>query len=238
MADNAAPAGIADLHVHTHRSDGSDSPLQVLHWAKRIGLDILAITDHDTIDGALEAQELALRLGCGPEVIVGEEVSSADGHVLGLFLANRIEPGLTARETVAAIHEQGGLAVAAHPYWRVGATARNGSLYSVGDLFMNVAFDAVEVTNGGFTPAMVAANIKAGRLARELELTEIGGSDAHVKHALGWAHTRFPGRTARDLRAAMCGRETRAGRSRLGFAGVRRYTFWSIGRFGLEPVAS
>ena len=108
--------GTADLHVHTHHSDGQDSPTEVVQWATRLGLDVIAITDHDVIDGALIASALARREESGPEVVVGEEVSSRDGHILGLYLTRLVRPGMSAEETIAAIHEQGGVAVAAHPY--------------------------------------------------------------------------------------------------------------------------
>jgi predicted metal-dependent phosphoesterase TrpH len=229
--------GTADLQIHTRFSDGSDSPRDVLRWAERKRLDVIAITDHDTIEGALIAGELALESRSYPDVIVGEEVSSVDGHILGLFLHTRVPPGLSAEETVAAIHEQGGIAIAAHPYWRHASSGRRGWVYSVGDHVEHVAFDAVEVLNGGFTPSMIAANRRAAEVARALGKTEVGGSDAHVRHAVAWAHTRFDGRYARDLRRSILAGSTRAGRSRLELAGLQRYAFWSIGRLRPQPVA-
>src|SRR5215472_13322041 len=101
---DARPVGIADLHIHTHHSDGADSPSEVLHWAARIGLDVIAITDHDTIDGALIAAGVARSVDGAPEVIVGEEVSSLHGHILALFIEELVAPEMTAAETVAAIH--------------------------------------------------------------------------------------------------------------------------------------
>ena len=87
-------AGVADLHVHTHHSDGQDSPSEVLAWAARIGLDVVAITDHDVIDCARIAAELARQDPDGCAVIVGEEVSSRDGHVLALFIDDLVPPDL------------------------------------------------------------------------------------------------------------------------------------------------
>lgn len=232
MAGSAERLGVADLHAHTAHSDGSDGSLNVLYCARRVGLDVVAITDHDTVEGALEAAELAARLG-GPEVVVGEEVSSREGHILGLFLRYMVEPGLTARETVTAIHEQGGLAVAAHPYWRVGAAVPNGDRYSVSDLVFDLGFDAIEAINGTFTPSMAVANVKAGRVARELGLAEVGGSDAHARAAVGSAYTVFRGQTSQDLRRSLLMGDTRAGRSRAGLRGVPRYAFSSIRRVGV-----
>lgn len=218
--------GTADLHVHTTHSDGADGAREVLEWAGRMGLDVLAITDHDTIAGAEAAAELAEQSGTGPDVIVGEEVSSADGHILGLFISSRVPPGMSAADTVAAIHEQGGVAIAAHPFWR--SEEGRAYRYGVAGLIESVDFDAVEVLNGGFTPSMIQANARAAAAAGGR--TRVGGSDAHVKHALGWAHTRFPGRTAAELRAALAAGQAAPGRSRIDPVGVRRYAAWSLGR--------
>ena len=233
---DAAPAGIADLHVHTEHSDGEDSPGEVLEWAERIGLDVIAITDHDAIDGALIAAELADGRADGPEVIVGEEVSSRDGHILALFIDRLVPPDMTANQTVAAIHEQGGLAIAAHPYWRTSSLDHKGRLYGLGDRIAELDFDAVEVINGGFTPSMIGANRRAGWVAEALGRTPVGGSDAHVKHALGWAHTRFDGRTASDVRRSIAAGRTQAGRSPIRPTGLRRYATWTLGRLRLQAA--
>lgn len=229
-------AGIADLHIHTHHSDGQDGPAEVLAWAGRIGLDVIAITDHDQIDGALIAAEMARREPESPDVIVGEEVSSLEGHILALFIERLVPPDMTAAETVAAIHEQGGLAIAAHPYWRSSSTDHKGRVYGLGNRIAELDFDAVEVINGGFTPSMIGANRRAGWVAEALGRTPIGGSDAHVKHALGWGHTRFDGRSAHDLRKSIEAGRTQAGRSRFHPTGLRRYATWSIGRLRLRAA--
>ena len=234
-SDGDQPAGIADLHVHTKHSDGQDSASDVLAWAARIRLDVVAITDHDTIEGAMIAAELA-RVRSGSEVIVGEEVSSLDGHILALFIDKFVLPNLSAEETVAAIHEQGGLAVAAHPYWRSSSLDHRGRVFGLGDRIADLPFDAIEVINGGFTPSMIGANRRAGWVAEALGRTPVGGSDAHVKHALGWGHTRFEGRTASDLRRSIAAGRTQAGRSRLDPTGLRRYATWSIGRLRLQAA--
>ena len=234
-ADGAA--GIADLHIHTHHSDGQDGPAEVVAWAARIGLDVIAITDHDQIDGALIAAAIARGEPGSPDVIVGEEVSSLDGHILALFIDRLVPPDMSAAETVAAIHEQGGLAVAAHPYWRSSSTDHRGRVYGLGDRIAEVDLDAVEVINGGFTPSMIGANRRAGWVAEALGRTPIGGSDAHVKHALGWGHTRFEGSTARELRRSIETGRTQAGRSPLHPTGLRRYATWSLGRLRLRTAS-
>jgi len=229
--------GTADLHVHTHHSDGQDSPAEVLQWARRVGLDVIAITDHDVIDGALIASSLARGSDGGPEVIVGEEVSSRDGHILGLYLRRLVPAGMSAGETIAAIHEQDGVAIAAHPYWRTAVTDHLGRTYGLGDAIADLDLDAVEVINGGFTPSMIGANRRAGWVAEALGHTPVGGSDAHVKHALGWGYTRFGGRTAHELRTAIKSGKTQAGRSRIDPVGIRRYATWSLSRLRATAVA-
>jgi len=196
---------------------------------------VIAITDHDSIDGAIIVAELA-RVRKGPDVIVGEEVSSRDGHILGLFLKQLVPPDLSAKETVAAIHEQGGLAIAAHPYWRTSSLDYKGRTYGLGDRIAQLDLDAIEVINGGFTPSMIGANRRAGWVTEALGRTPVGGSDAHVKHALAWGHTRFAGRSAHDLRRSIATGQTEARRSRLHPTGVSRYAAWSIARMRLQPT--
>ena len=102
--------GTADLHVHTTASDGSDSPHAVYQTAARRGLDVIAVTDHDTLLGGLIAADVARRAEAPPCVIVGEEVSSSQGHIIGLFLRELVRPGMNAADTIRAIHAQGGVA--------------------------------------------------------------------------------------------------------------------------------
>lgn len=195
--------GRADLHAHTHFSDGSDSPAALVTEARRQGLDVLAVTDHDCLDGALRAFEIASGPGgpAGLEVVLGEEVSSRDGHILGLFLTRRVAPGRSAAQTVAEIHAQGGIAIAAHPFWHAGD--HTGRRQGVGRLIGEVPFDAVEIRNGGITPSMAQANRRAVAAVAALGLVGVGGSDAHVREALGLALTAFRGRTAADLRRSL-----------------------------------
>src|SRR5262245_65524190 len=108
--------GRADLHVHTLWSDGAQRPEEVVAVAAE-RVDVVAITDHDEIRGALRARDFAReRPELGVDVVVGEEISTLNGHLLGLFLEERVPPGLTALETSGEIHAQGGLAVAAHTF--------------------------------------------------------------------------------------------------------------------------
>ena len=217
----------ADLHVHTHHSDGSDSPSEVVEEARARGIKVIAVTDHDCIEGALIA---ARHAGARPgvEVIVGEEVSTLDGHVIGLFLKELIPPWMGAAQTVSAIHEQGGLAVAAHPYWRIRGRRPGRLPHGVGNLIASAGFDAVEILNGGFTPSMVYANLIAGWANAHIGLAETGGSDAHVKQAIGSAATLFEGSSARDLRASIVYGRTTAKVGRQSAIALGRYVAWGI----------
>ena len=217
----------ADLHMHTNFSDGWPSPADLIgHVISCTDLRVIAVTDHDTIEGALRAAEIATRLG-KIEVVVGEEVSSRDGHILGLYLERRVRPGMSAAATLHAIHEQGGLAVAPHPFWRTHRTVRNGGVvHGVGWLAAELDFDAIEVENA--TPGFYVFNRMARRLSLGLGAAETGSSDAHILDAIGRAFTEFRGRSAADLRRAIESGETAAGRSRYKAVGLVRYAAWGF----------
>jgi predicted metal-dependent phosphoesterase TrpH len=225
-----AREGRADLHIHTRFSDGWPGPVDVVRRARRLGLDVIAVTDHDTIEGALWAAEYARRLGRGPEVVVGEEVSTRHGHVVGLFLEKRIRPGLSAAATVAAIHEQGGIAFAPHPFWRTTqarrARSRTRGVHGVGWLAGELDFDAIEVDNS--TPGFHLINQLALRLNEEARRAPLGNSDAHILDAVGRSYSSFPGRSAAELRAAIEAGTTRAHALRYPALALLRYAAWGL----------
>lgn len=197
----------ADLHAHTTHSDGHASVEEVLEYASLCtDLRVVAVTDHDTIDGALEARSLADEYGV--EVVVGEEVSTADGELLALFIEERLPPGRPASETIAAVHEQGGLCVAAHPYARMVPSMGR---YLPGRCLgpsPEWPLDAVETFNAGLWTRY--ANDRAARAADGLDLPPCGGSDSHHLATLGLGYTYFPGDSAADLRASIEDGRTRA----------------------------
>ncbi len=226
----------ADLHVHTTYSDGTVTPIDVLNsYALREGIRVLAITDHDTMDGAIEAASFAADhpdLFGRLQVIVGEEVTSRDGHVIALFLKEWIPPGMSAADTVRAVHEQGGLAIAAHPYTNL---MRWTGLVGVGDLIRTVPFDGVETRNSNFTE--VLSNRKAERNAGTK--ARIGSSDGHFMDAVGLCWTEFPGETAADFRAAVEARRTVAGGRCYGAPTLARYVLTRLKTGGnILPVRS
>jgi predicted metal-dependent phosphoesterase TrpH len=200
--EGSLPQGKADVHIHTRYSDGRSTVRQVLERASADPyLDVIAITDHNTIEGALEAATLAPAYPV--EVVVGEEITSLQGHILGLFLKERVPPGLSGRDTVARIHAQGGVAIAAHPF-----VPRRDYLRGIGRVPMGVGkalteipFDGVEVANS--FPPFALANRRARQIQRTRNLAALGGSDAHVLEAVGKGRTGFPGRTSADLASAI-----------------------------------
>ena len=144
--------GRADLHMHTTESDGWPSPYELVDYARATRLNVIAVTDHDTIEGALRAADYVAGSSSRLDVVVGEEVSSRDGHIVALFIERRIRPGMSAAATVHAIHDQGGLAVAVHPFWRTQRRTRSGRVFSRA----HCTFDRVVVGDGDYVQACCA----------------------------------------------------------------------------------
>jgi predicted metal-dependent phosphoesterase TrpH len=210
----------ADLHTHSATSDGAhDVRTMLAHTADNTDLRIIAITDHDTIDGALRAQQLAPRFGL--QVVVGEEVSTTRGHLLALFIHQRIPPGLSLPETVARVHAQGGLAIQAHaldPF--TNSPMRRWPLPTLGD-WRSFNLDGLETLNASQLDPL--AHRRGTRLGRILGVAMTGGSDAHHSGAIGTAFTLFPGTTVADLRYAVQQRLCRAAGRRWNLA---EYANW------------
>lgn len=195
--------GRADLHIHTAASDGTAGVGAILGAvAARGDLDVIAIADHDRLDAALAAQAMARRRGDPFEVVVGEEISTRAGHLLGLFLTTPIRPWRSIATTIAEVHAQGGLAIPAHPFLPYPlCVSRRTLLRLLADPDPDVHPDALEVFNPTtlgrrWHPRVVA-------FAAEHALPGIGDSDAHELHQIGQGWTGFPGHTAADLRRAI-----------------------------------
>lgn len=170
-----------DLHCHSeHSHDGRDSVDALLERAKRLGLDGIAVTDHDTIDGGLLAAERAPEHGLIG--IPGLEVTSAAGHVLALGVEEPVPAGRPFEETLDRIHDQGGTAVVPHPF----QTSRHGVGANVSREALAAA-DAVEVFNSRLLTGI--SNWRARRFARARGLPMTGGSDAHIAGMVGRATT-------------------------------------------------
>jgi predicted metal-dependent phosphoesterase TrpH len=163
-----------DLHVHTsHSYDGRCSVEEVVAAIKARGLDGAAITDHNSIAGHEEAKKFS---NDGFLLMPGIEVSSRDGHIVGLGVSKLVPRDLSAAETVERIREQGGIAIAAHPFVP-GRSPR---------LVYKAKFDAIEVLN---SRAFLLSNPLARRFAERNKVPMVGGSDAHRRDEMGLAYT-------------------------------------------------
>ncbi|HTC86302.1 MAG TPA: PHP-associated domain-containing protein [Candidatus Acidoferrum sp.] len=202
--------GRADLHIHTLASDGTSGIEEVLKRAVEVAeLDVIAITDHERIDAAVAARRLVASHGLPIEVIVGEEVTTLGGHLLALFIEEPIRPLRSLRTTIAAIHEQGGLAIPAHPLVPYPLCAQGFALRRLlADMDERVHPDGLETFNPTALGRPFHGRVVA--FAARHDLAAIGNSDAHAASAVGSGHTTFPGRTAADLRAAILDRTTHA----------------------------
>jgi glycosyltransferase involved in cell wall biosynthesis len=174
-----------DLHMHTDHSPDCATPAELLlETAKERGLGAIAITDHNEISGALEAREIAARIG-GIKVIVAEEVKTAhEGEVIGLFLSERIERGMSLAETIAEIRRQGGLVYVPHPFDRLHSVPDYENLLEVVD-----DIDILEVFNPRVT--LSAFNEEAVRFAGKYDIVPGAGSDSHVAQGLGSVKIRL-----------------------------------------------
>jgi predicted metal-dependent phosphoesterase TrpH len=174
-----------DLHMHTDHSPDCATPVEVLlQTARDRGLGAIAITDHNEVSGALEAQRIAEELG-DIEVIVAEEVKTAEqGEVIGLFLAERIPKGLSMAETIAEIRRQGGLVYVPHPFDRFHSVPDYEHLIEIVE-----EVDILEVFNPRV--ALTAFNEEAERFARKYRIVPGAGSDSHVAQGLGSVRVRI-----------------------------------------------
>jgi predicted metal-dependent phosphoesterase TrpH len=193
------------LHVHTNASDGVSDVRSVLAAARDQDLDVLAITDHNNTASAFEAQRLAPAFGI--EVVIGEEVTTSQGHCLGYFLQQRVPRGRPLAETIATIHAQGGLATIPHPCDYVSFGVLNPWRRKLTlEALMEHDFDGLEVYNASLIADR--ANGRAYDLAEGSGRAIVAGSDAHTAATVGLGVTLFPGRTAEDLRQAIVSRST------------------------------
>lgn len=171
-----------DLHVHTSYSyDSTASPKEVVRAAISKGIDCLAITDHEEVQGAAEA----IRFASGKPILIipGIEIKSKEGDILGLNIKERIPKGLSAKETIKKIKEAGGIAVIPHPFgWPY---CFKGDLKTLLD-----EIDAIEILNASI---FASNNKKASDLVKQFNFPFTCGSDAHSPSFIGRAYLEIPG---------------------------------------------
>jgi predicted metal-dependent phosphoesterase TrpH len=195
--------GLADLHMHTIYSyDGTASVPAVLKRARQLGLDIIAITDHDEIRGALIAEQLATQYNI--QVIPGVEITTADGDLLALSIHKIIPAGLSLRETILRVGEQGGFCIAPHPM-AGGMSMKSLSAFSIRCALRSddTARILIGVETYNATTLDREGNVAARILAERSGVSQTGSSDAHVLDAIGLGATIFPGKTIDELVTAL-----------------------------------
>ncbi len=175
----------AELHCHTTHSDGWGSPLTCIRHARKKGLRVLAITDHDTAEGGLPYWDNPLQDGV--LIIPGEEVSTDRGHVLAYFVKETIPPGYF-EEVLERIREQNALAFVAHPYHiPIGNRWRHKPIFNLSSRQLTMV-DGIEVINGH---NRTLANQYALNLALSKGMLKLSGSDAHAPIEIGNAVTEL-----------------------------------------------
>ena len=203
--------GRADIHTHTNLTDGMMDVRALLeHVQEHTDLDVLAVTDHDDLTAGLLARELVEQNGYRFQVVIGAEITTLEGHLLGLFLERAVAQLQSLEATLKAVHEQDGLAIVPHPMSWLTFSLGERAFQRVQDSSEpGVYLDGVETANP--TVAGKVTQEKVRRLnSQQYHLAEVGGSDAHFLAAVASGVTRFPGKTAEDLRQAILGSKTEA----------------------------
>lgn len=232
------PLGRADLQIHTSHGDAMEDAEAIFARIEAMGtLDVVAVTDHDDIEGALLARELHARGSYSFEFVPGIEVTTRQGHLLALWVDEPVRSFQSLEQTVAAIHQQGGLAVLPHPFSMLTRSIGRRRLeraLAIEDT--SVHPDGIELAN----PTMFGWDVPRGRRLNEerYQLAVTGGSDAHFTELIGSAYTTFPGRTSEELRQAIIERRTDGVRERsvpLAEIGVRRLLHQQVRGLSVTP---
>lgn len=169
------------MHVHScYSADSIITPKELVFYARERGLDGLAITDHNRLDGALKIATRTDLL-----IIPGIEIASRNGHITGLNIAHPVPEKLSAEETVERIHSAGGIAVACHPFGLFKGGLGNS---------ISSSFDAIEVINASSIPFKIAMK-KSLKIAMRLGKPCLAGSDAHYGPEIGCAYTTIEAET-------------------------------------------
>ena len=201
--------GRADLQLHSDLGDGLASPEAILDAAERLGLDVIALTDHDDIRGAFLLRDIAARRSSPVEIVPGVEVTTRSGHLLALWIEDEIPMFAALAATVSGIHRAGGVAIVPHPLsfltFSVGEGALRALAASTDPL---VHIDAIETRNPSY-----AGRVRGSRAswlnATVLHVAETGSSDAHHAKLVGTTWTDFDGHDGAALRRAIADRSTR-----------------------------
>lgn len=206
---SGSASGKADLHLHTSASDGMAEPVQLLDYVeKQTDLDVIAVTDHDTLTGAWQVREQWAKRGYRFEVITGMEITAQEGHILALFVDAPVPAFRRIEETLEAVHKQGGICIIPHPMsWLTRSLGQRVIERIVDKGIGGDYFDGIETAN-----QTVAARVSIRKAAllneQRYHLATLGCSDAHFLPAVGSSYTIFPGSSANDLRQSILERQT------------------------------
>ncbi len=200
----------ADTHVHTYFSGTTNykafrfpesvtSPEEQVDDARKNGMSVVCITDHDEIEGGFRGVKYGKKFN-DIDVVAGEEITSADGEIVGLWLNEKIKPGLSAEETIDIIKSQGGIAIAPHPF----------SFYvnCLKEKILDLDLDGIETINGGHIDEWTNSSAQKCFDEHPGKWAAIGASDAHSTWTSGYTWTEFPGSGENDLRKAILNKTT------------------------------
>jgi predicted metal-dependent phosphoesterase TrpH len=212
--------GSADLHIHTDAGDGLDSAQRILdHVETQTDLDVVAITEHDSLEVALRAREAWARGRYRFDFVPGVEVTTLEGHLIALYLERPIPSLRRVEETIDAVHAQGGVCFVPHPMSWLTRSIGPGTFARLWDAEGGPRFDAIDLASGS-----PAAKVSAGKARRlndaRYKLPVVGASDAHYVAAIGAGRTE-------DLRTAFANSSV---------SGERR-PYPSIRKSGLHTLA-
>jgi predicted metal-dependent phosphoesterase TrpH len=194
--------GFADLHIHSvHSHDGTCSVSAILkHVADHTDLDVIAITDHDSVMGVKEAVALGPRYGI--DVIPGCEITTAQGHLIALFITQPVPAGLSLIDTIKIVGKMGGLCTIPHPEAPgIGGVHAGAIRFALADPEAARTLVGIETFNGGLF--YTRTNQVAAELGRSLGLACLGSSDSHILSTIGHGTTEFEGHSAAELRTAL-----------------------------------
>ena len=214
--------GRADLHVHPSGDAASArTPAAVYAALRASDLQVAVLADHDRIEVARALVARSRDEGTSIELVVGEEITTREGHLLGIGLTALVPRGMSLAEAVAAVHAQGGIAVVAHPLLPPHLAASARRLVELADGDPRSRPDALETMNpvAAWVPGW---RRRVERLAARCGCAVVGGSDAHVARLIGRARTCFRGDTFAALMAAIRSCET--------WAEGRRSPIWDVVR--------
>ena len=207
LAEGASRFGRADIHMHTNLGDGTASPARVVAEAERRGLDVIAVTDHDHLEGAKRVADLLATSVHSLAMIAGVEVTTRQGHLLGLFIERPPRMLRSVEESIDDIKAQGGLVIVPHPLGRLVPSLSRSKIEQL--LSRGYAIDGLETYNP--SPANSAQRQAVLAFNRAWDLAETGGSDAHFWQHIGSGYTLFAGKTVEQFRAALLSKTTAAG---------------------------